>query len=190
MCVCVCASVTASFGGRPACLLCCCSYRKAVVTGIVMGSLHTMDGECKGITVLSCTCTVMCSNTHRNGTHSTEHFLGQACSGSSALHGNVRKYSHHIWHSWAGAMGPLKHTHTHTITNTNQALMLIPSPPAVIIILPSNPYRLAQSSVSAGFLKRTCKLLVQSYDVSALKPPHIPSSSRNDHDCMIGLWSP
>lgn len=137
MCVRVCTQLTASYGGRPACLLCCCSYRKAVVTGIVMGSLHTMDGECKGIIVLSCTCTDLQYETHTNRTRSTEIFLGQLPSGSSILHGSVRKYSHHIWH--VQAIWVL--SNTHTITDTNQALLLIPSPPAVIITLPSNPHR-------------------------------------------------
>lgn len=46
--------VTTSYGGRPGCLFYCCSYCKAVVTGIVMGSLRTMM-VC--ITALSSTCT-------------------------------------------------------------------------------------------------------------------------------------
>ncbi len=56
------------------------------------------------------------------------------------------------------------HTHTYTqplkITDTKPPLLLIPSPPAVKISPPSNPHRSAQSSVSAGSLEWTCRLLV------------------------------
>lgn len=51
-------------------------------------------------------------------------------------------------------------THTYTITDTKPPLLVIPSPPAVKINLPSNPHGSAGSSVSAGFQERTCRLLV------------------------------
>lgn len=54
-----------------------------------------------------------------------------------------RKYSHHIWHLIGQAVWACTHTRANTqpltITDTQPPLLLIPSPPAVKISLPSNP---------------------------------------------------
>lgn len=96
-------------------------------------------------------------------------FPVQLSNGSFTLQ---HKYSHHIWRSVDRQYGHV-YTHTNTqpltITDTKPLLLLIPSPPAVKISPPSNPCRSAQSSVSAGSLEKTCRL-VHSSAVSALTP--------------------
>lgn len=99
-------------------------------------------------------------------THKRERFFPvQPSEGSSILHSNVNTPTAYgnLWTSRIGTCA-LKQTHIHTqpltITDTNPPLLLIPSPPAVKISPPSNPHSSTQSLVSAGSLKKTCRLLV------------------------------
>ena len=172
VCLCVCVLQHVTVEG-PACLHCCCSYCKAVVTGIVMGSLHTMDGECKGITAHTHTFTRTHTHTHteiHSCTCGMEHFLVQLPYASSILHGNVNIPTTYGTR-WTGGMGSLAHMHAHkknkknthtlSITVTNPAFLLIPSPPAVKTSPPSNPQRSAPVlSLCRISEKRTCRSLV------------------------------
>lgn len=149
--------------------LCCCSYCKAVVTGIVMGSLNTMVSEQRGINGFV---QLTCTHARHTWDITTKHTCSQAhkaflCFVLFCFPWFVCPMVHSPFNInipntygalWTGSMDT--NTQPLTITDTKPLLLLIPSPPAVKISPPSNPYLSTHSLVSAGSLEKTCRLLV------------------------------